>query len=59
VLDGVPVPRVPVQLEKRLGEGPETAEVVEALLANPLPEDRFFVSFLSVIELRNCQRIND
>lgn len=26
-------------------------EVVEALLANPLPEDRFLVSFLSVIEL--------
>lgn len=26
-------------------------EVIEALLANPLPEDRFFVSFLSIIEL--------
>jgi len=26
-------------------------EVVEALLANPLSEDRFFISFLSIIEL--------
>jgi predicted nucleic acid-binding protein len=26
-------------------------DVVEQLLANPLPEDRFFISFLSIIEL--------